>query len=177
MRAYSRYLAKTGSLPRESQRGFTLVELMVALSVAAILLAIAIPSFTEITLSSKLRSMANDLVASAILARSEAIKRNALVTLCASSNGTSCAGSGDWELGWIILSGSTVIQHQKAASTGFLLSSSVHTLYFQPSGVGSTQATLTVCRATPSVGSQEREVTISATGRTTVTKTTTASCS
>lgn len=161
----------------QALRGFTLVELMVTIAVMAILLGIAIPSFTEMTLSSKLRSYANDLVASANLARGEAIKRNAVVTLCVSTNGTSCAASGGWEQGWIVLSGTTVIQRQQAAASGFKISSAAINIGFQPAGVGTTQATLVVCRATPSVGSQERVVSISATGRTSVAKTTNASCS
>jgi len=167
--------------------GFTLVELMVAIVVVAILLGIAIPSFTEMTLSSRLRSYANDLVASANLARAEAIKRNAVVALCVSTDGTSCA-VGSWEQGWLVFhdadksgaldAGETVIQRQQAAASGYLISSSdaVSVINFQPSGVGSTQTTLTVCRQTPSEGSQERVVTISATGRTSVAKTTNASC-
>ena len=82
-----------------SGRGFTLIELVVTLTVAAILLAIAVPSFYDATLGSKLASYANNFVASVSLARSEAIKRNAAVTLCASSDGASCA-SGGWEQGF-----------------------------------------------------------------------------
>ncbi|SDH38069.1 GspH/FimT family pseudopilin [Pseudomonas panipatensis] len=157
-------------------RGFTLVELMVTIAVAAILLTIAVPSLTDTTLSGKLRASANDLVTSAALARSEAIKRNAVTSLCPSSDGASC-GSGGWEQGWIVITGSTVIQTEKAAPQGFKVTSTVSRIDFQPSGVGSTQATLTVCRASPYAGNQERVVTVSATGRSYVTKTATGSCS
>jgi len=167
--------------------GFTLVELMVAVVVMAVLIGIAIPSFTEIMLSSRLRSYASDLVASANLARGEAIKRNAVVAMCVSSDGASCT-TGGWEQGWVIFhdvdksgaldTGETVIQKQQAAASGYLISNaaSIDSISFQPSGLGATQATLVVCRATPTVGSQEREVTISATGRASMVKTTTGSC-
>lgn len=161
---------------RPAQQGFTLIELMVTIAVVAILLGIAIPSFTDSTLASKLRTQANDLVAGAVLARSEAIKRNQTVTLCASSDGTSCTGT--WSDGWIVISsGGTVIMKHPATATGFLISSAQTSLTFQPTGVGATATSLVVCRATPSVGSQERVVTISATGRASVTKTENASCS
>ena len=160
-------------------RGFTLIELMVTISVMAILLMIAVPSFNDATLGSKLGSYANNLVAGAHLARSEAIKRNAVVTLCVSSNGTSCA-SGGWEQGWIVLAADgTVVQRQQALPAGLKVNrvGGADSLTFQPSGVGAISATFTVCRATPTVGGQERVVLISATGRPSVSKTTAGSCS
>jgi len=158
------------------QQGFTLIELMVTIAVLGILLAIAVPSFMDAVLGSKLSSAANSLVANAYLARGEAIKRNGVVQLCA---GSSCPGSGGWEQGWIVRAADgTVIQRQSALSPGLKMTESggINSIDFQPTGVGVTQATLTVCRATPSVGSQERVISISATGRASVTKTTTGSC-
>lgn len=157
------------------QSGFTLVELMITIAVLAIVMAFAVPSFNDMTLGSKLRSQANDLVAGAALARSEAIKRNQPVSLCASSNGTSCTGS--WSQGWIVITGATVIMNHGAAANGFLVLSDQTSFTFQPTGVGATADTLTVCRATPSVGGQERVVSVSATGRASVERTNTGSCS
>lgn len=158
-------------------RGFTLVELMVTISIVGILSAIAVPNFNEALLSSKLRANANKLVASIYLARGEAIKRNSVVTLCASANGTSCTGA--WKDGWVMLSGTTLISAQNAITSGLRIieAGGLTSLSFQPTGVGSTQATLTVCRATPSIGGQERVVTISATGRASVAKTYAGACS
>ncbi|RJG14298.1 prepilin-type N-terminal cleavage/methylation domain-containing protein [Pseudomonas cavernicola] len=177
---FARQLSSLPASRSARQRGFTLIELMVTIAVMAVLLGIAIPSFTDVTLGSKLRSQANDLVAGATLARSEAIKRNQAVTLCASSNGTSCTGG--WAAGWIVISSDgTVILKHPAAAGGFHINSADTSFSFQSTGVGVTPTpavpTFTVCRATPSVGSQERVVTISLTGRTSVAKTTNASCS
>ncbi|TFW09375.1 prepilin-type N-terminal cleavage/methylation domain-containing protein [Oxalobacteraceae bacterium OM1] len=160
--------------------GFTLVELVVTMAIMAILLAVAVPSFKDATLSTSLGGYANSLVASSFLARSEAIKRNATVKMCVSTDGQQCA-TGGWEQGWIVAytdgttNTTTVLQRQAAATSGFHINGDVSTITFQPTGVGATQATLTVCRATP-VGPHERVVTVSATGRASIAKTTTGSC-
>lgn len=157
--------------------GFTVVELMVAVAVLAVLLALAVPNFNDASLSARLNGFANSLVASAQVARSEAIKRNRDITLCRSANGTSCAASGGWEQGWIILNGATVLQYQQALPTEFSITGGpVGGVTFPATVVGTTAATLTVCRKTP-VGSEERVVTISGTGAAYVSTTTTGTCS
>lgn len=162
---------------REKYFGFTLIELLVTLAVLAILLGLVAPSFNNVMLGSKLASHANSLGASAQLARGEAIKRNTQVQLCASTNGTSCASSGGWEQGWIVLVGSDVIQYQQSLPSDMKIIQTVGglTMNFHPTGVGTDQATLKVCRFDP-VGDQERVIAVSTTGSATVSKTTTGSC-
>lgn len=77
-------------------RGFTLVELMVTLAVLVVVTAFAIPSFKNITLSNRLSTAADGIVAAIQTARMEAIKRNADAQFCSdssSNNGTSTLGS------------------------------------------------------------------------------------
>ncbi len=78
------------------QRGFTLVELMVTIAVLAIIMALAVPSFTGLIRSSRLTGAANELVASVQLARSEAVRLNGGVSLCRSDDGATCASGGNW---------------------------------------------------------------------------------
>jgi type IV fimbrial biogenesis protein FimT len=151
-------------------RGFTLVELVVTMGIVAILATLAVPSFNGIALSSKLNGLASSFVSSVQLARSEAIKRNKQVTLCASSDGSTCSGS--WKDGWVVRVGGTVIQSQAKLPNGFLLSEkdSATSILFRPTGVGATVSNLTLCRATPTVGEQKRTIKVSATGRPDVAK-------
>lgn len=157
--AYRQRVWRVGS----RQGGFTIVEVLVVIAVMSVLMVIAVPAFNNAALSSKLNAVANNFVASAQLARSEAIKRNMAVTLCASADGEGCGGT--WTQGWIILAGGDVLHAQGPVSNGFQLSGNVTTLQFAPSGVGATAATLTACRYSPDVGSQSRIITVSATGR------------
>ncbi len=69
-------------LELRGSRGFTIVELMITLTVAAILLAIAIPSFNYLMVTNKLTTTANDVVTAVNTARMTAIKRNTDVSVC-----------------------------------------------------------------------------------------------
>jgi len=86
----------------EYNSGFTLIELLITITIAAIVLGIAIPSFSSTIASNRLTTNANELVTALNLARSEAVKRGVRMTLCKSINGSSCAASDDWSQGWII---------------------------------------------------------------------------
>ena len=163
---------------RQALGGFTLIEAMVSIAVMLVLVAIAVPSFKNASLGSQLRSSANDLVASVLLARSEAIKRNAMVTMCMSADGEDCTASGGWEQGWIVMIGDDKLRVQGSAPSGLRISAgAVTSLSFQPIGAGGAAATFTVCRATPSVGGEERVITLDATGRPWVRRTQNAACS
>lgn len=86
------------------RNGFTLIELMVGVAVLAIALAAGVPSMSEFIKNSRLSAQTNNLLASLHLARTEAIKRHARVTLCKSADATNCdiaAGTG-WENGWVV---------------------------------------------------------------------------
>ncbi len=82
------------------QLGFTLIEIMTAVVVGGILLAIALPNFTRMAQSNCLTVKANTFVNSLQFTRSEAIKRNSPVTLNASN---SSDNANEWGSGWNIV--------------------------------------------------------------------------
>lgn len=88
------------------QSGFTLLELMITLAVAAILLAVATPSLRTFVQNSKINSTADSFLTAIQQARSEAITRGNWVLLCrtADPTGTTCGDSDtkDWSPGWLM---------------------------------------------------------------------------
>jgi type IV fimbrial biogenesis protein FimT len=75
--------------------GFTLVELMVTISVLAILVGLSMPSFGEVIAKQRLKASASDLQLALLQTRSEAVKRNTSVTLASLD--------ASWTSGWKIL--------------------------------------------------------------------------
>ncbi|MXS86002.1 prepilin-type N-terminal cleavage/methylation domain-containing protein [Nitrosomonas sp. HPC101] len=86
-------------------KGFTMVELMITISIASILLAVAVPSYQSLMRESRLTTQANELMTALHYARSEAVKRGVRVTLCKSADGATCNGD-SWKDGWLIFSDS-----------------------------------------------------------------------
>jgi type IV fimbrial biogenesis protein FimT len=91
--------------PPSSSRpaGFSLLELLVTLSIAGILLGLAAPSFTGILLDSRRTVAVNSFVHSIYLARSTAAHQGRTVSICRSSDGDTCSNStANWQHGWIV---------------------------------------------------------------------------
>ncbi len=86
---------------RKKNSGFTLVELLVTLAVAALMLAWAVPSFKNLLDNNRMATRVNDFVSGINLARTEAIKQGQQGIVCISNNGTGCTGGTDWGVGWL----------------------------------------------------------------------------
>jgi len=148
-------------------RGFTLIELMITMAVVSIVLLTGLPSLNKLTDSNRLVSQINSLAGSLALARSEAIKSGKVVTICASSNTTSCNVT-TWQSGWIVFTDldkdtvndggtdDTAIQIRRALNGGpslkLTLSDNTGTYQFLPDGSsrdsnlsGSTIGTFVLC--------------------------------
>lgn len=176
------------------QRGFSLVESLVVLVVTSLLLTLAAPSLAALQRRTRVASSAEELLAAVVLARSEAIKRNAHVALCKSGDGVSCARSGGWHQGWVVFedangngaldAGEPVVARREPLAPGLLATGnntvSAYVSY-TPQGVaklvgGGFQAgTITVCSPMDAAG-QARQVIINAGGRPRLQKGATAPC-
>ena len=91
---------------RKRIAGFTLLELIVTLALAAIIITVAVPAFQETIRRNRRATQANDLVSALSLARSEAIKRGEMVTICRSDDQASCTAGANWEDGWLVFADS-----------------------------------------------------------------------
>lgn len=89
---------------KRTQSGFTLIELIVTVTLAAILMGIGIPSFMETIRSNRLTSATNDLITAFNLARAEAVKRGKMVTVRRVDNSsfTKVGAGAQWENGYDI---------------------------------------------------------------------------
>ena len=84
--------------------GFTMIELMVVVSLVAILGAVATPSFKRMVDQNRIASQVNRFVGDLQFARSEAVKRGTPVSVCPSSDGLQCDDTDMWQQGWIVFS-------------------------------------------------------------------------
>ncbi|MCK5263283.1 MAG: GspH/FimT family pseudopilin [Gammaproteobacteria bacterium] len=87
--------------------GYSLIELLVALVVLGILMAVGVPQMGIFFKGNRMVANANELLAGLHLARSEAIKRNTRVSICKSTNAddaspTCATGAEGWDEGWFV---------------------------------------------------------------------------
>ena len=94
--------------------GFTLIELIVTVALAAILLTIGVPSFQEMMRNNRAATHANEILTGLNFARSEAGKRGRDVSICPA---TGC-GETNWSEGWIVFAD---LNNNGAADAGEIL--------------------------------------------------------
>jgi len=87
---------------RQRAGGFTLIELMVTVLVLVILVTMAAPSMSQFIASQRARNAAADLASAVTLTRSEAVNRNATITMTASAS--------SWTGGWTVAAGTTKVR-------------------------------------------------------------------
>jgi type IV fimbrial biogenesis protein FimT len=167
---------------RKKNQGFTLLELMVTVAIAAILVTVAMPSFTNTIIGNRLTTINNELVGALNLARSEAIKRNQQVVI--RKTGT------NWQGGWQVFvdvdrtpssdanvfnddgdatlcesNEDCVLRVYSSLPAGYTISSNNYTNFirYTPTGQANTNGTFAVCQNNDA--SKSKEIIIVATGR------------
>ena len=158
---------------RSDFSGVTLLELLLVMSIVAVLLTSAIPSFHEMIMNSRRTTAINEMVGTIQFARGEAAKRNREVVLCPSGGGRQCTAD-PWNLGWLVfanldqdsparLDADEPLLFVKPARKGLKINANRLAFRFRPLGVRSVNGTITFC---DSRGAQSaRALIISYTGR------------
>jgi len=92
--------------PMRKQTGFTIMELMIVVTIVGILGALALPGLKEWSLNANRTAALTEFLGSLHLARSESVKRNVRVGMCPTKDAADpeagCAESKSWEIGWIV---------------------------------------------------------------------------
>ena len=93
-------------------QGFTLVELLVVMAVVAVLASVAAPYLQKFVTQRAVTARADELASALRLARSEALKRGSVVSVCASASPQAatptCSDAADWAKGWLVFTDSNV---------------------------------------------------------------------
>lgn len=98
-----------GQAAAPRQRGFTLIELMIVLTMIGIMMGLGVPAFQNFIAGQRVKSAATELMGTVLIARSEAVKRNGTVTVTPTS-------STAWGNGWTVTASATTLQQQEALS-------------------------------------------------------------
>lgn len=160
---------KRGAVP--PQLGFSLVELMITVAVVVILAVVAFPNLQAVVANSRLRGQTDEVLASLQFARGEAVRRNARVDVCRTTNGTTCAGAvGPWNR-WIVLDTqpraggeANGVLAQGVSNPAVAVSGSADRVSFRPTGMVIAPLTLTICVPTSVVDENRRVLALLAGG-------------
>lgn len=141
-------------------RGFTMIELLIAIALAAIIMGLAVPSFMDFMIRNRLNSYNNEFVAALATARSEAVRRGTTVSVCKRASDTSCVG-GAWSNGWLVVVNTAnvnpattapsgpVINVHEALSSGYTLNGNTNYknyITFNADGSANQNGTFVFCR-------------------------------
>jgi type IV fimbrial biogenesis protein FimT len=172
---------------RPKQAGFTIIELMVSITVLGVLLGVGVPAFNDLIRNNRLATQANAIVGALNYARGETATRGIPIAICAASatQGECSDDEADWANGWIVFtdrSGTVgvidgtdqVLQTGSGLSGGFSITTAQSFVRFGIGAQPTTELTFTIrpldSRYCASTG--QRRVSVSVTGRINTSKST-----
>jgi type IV fimbrial biogenesis protein FimT len=159
-------------------RGFTLIELLVTVAIVMTVLTLGVPTFENMVRDNRLTTLANDLLGMLNLARSEAIKRGAVVSVCKSVDGMRCGGSG-WSDGWIVFvnqdedsppvvdPGEEILRYHETVPAGYSLGANnnfLNHVSYRPNGRSNNMGRFVFCKDNK-LENHSRAIFVSITGR------------
>ena len=186
------------STNRQKHLGFTIIELIITVALLSVMLAIAVPGFTNFFQNNNLATTSNRFVSSIALTRNEAISRNTTVVMCnINASNNACDTNGLWETGWVVwvdLDNDNVIENpndagdveiihrEEAMPAGYTLRATTYAnrITFSPTGeaagdLASAADTFRLCDNTQNAANS-RSINFNAVGRAWVTTNPVASC-
>ena len=179
MMRYRMNAAMPGSLSTP-ERGFTLIEMMIAFTILAILVTVSAPAIRDMVLNGRLTSQATELMADLAMARSESSRRGVRVAICKNATGgtanTACSTTSAWTDGWLMFvdtnndgsltGGETLLRVHQALPAGTTLTATPAANFVQARPSGNITPAGTVFKMCDTrTGNVGRTVTIAATGR------------
>jgi len=129
---------------------------MVTVVIAAILMAVAVPSFQSIIAGQRIKSATYDMFSTLTFARSEAIKRNTNVTVAQASGG--------WQNGWTVTAGAVTLSQQEATRGVAIAASATSVTYRQDGRITAVGSQTFAITSSVSVGTPGRCVTTEVSG-------------
>jgi len=163
---------------KQRQTGLTMIELMVVITIAAILAGMVAPSLVDMINSTRLSSTMSQLINDLNRARSEAVKRNRRVLVCVRGTDTACGAGTNWQNGWLVCydedqdgtcdatsttNPNPIVVHP-AIHTRLTLTGSAAFFRFNPTGTQGAGGTATLTLAGTWAGAVSSVATIAATG-------------
>ena len=138
--------------------GFTLLELMAAIAIVGILVAVGFPALGELVKNNRIATQANSILTSLHQARSEAVNRGVNIQIKPNVAGT------DWSSGWKVIDASSneVLRNYDAVQSSTLTSTQA-TVTYKPNGTVTTATTFTLL-ADECTGEHKRVIIVSMSG-------------